>query len=66
MTSEIPNARQMASHLSYAVEPQTETRIPGTPFIVWHDGDRAANVDVMVDGAIELWRGDTWIVRTAL
>ena len=43
---------------------EQEATIPGTPFIVWHDGERAS-VHVMPDGAIELTgRGvDTWYVR---
>lgn len=46
------------------VPPGEDTPVPGTPFIVWHDGEQAW-VHVMADGAIELTGTtvDTWYVR---
>jgi hypothetical protein len=65
VTSDLPDAQTIGDRL-YAVPPQSDTRIPGTRFVVWHDEDAASTVSVLSDGAIELGRGDGWIVRTML
>jgi hypothetical protein len=65
MTSEIPDARPIGDRL-YAVPPRCDTRIPGTRYVVWHDEHGNSTVSVLSDGAIELGRGDGWIVRTML
>jgi hypothetical protein len=47
----------------YDVEPRTETRIPGTSLVVWHDGSVSRWVNVLDDGAVDLSPVGGWIVR---
>lgn len=45
------------------VRPGEETPVDGTGLVVWHDGSRPHQVDILGDGAVDLERGPTWIVR---
>lgn len=50
---------------TFIVRARTETVIPGTPLVVWHDGDGNATVSVLHDGALDLIGASYWIVGLA-
>ncbi len=49
----------------YEIEPYEETPIPGTPFVVYHQGSEESTAFVEDDGSLRLYAGDDWIVRLA-
>lgn len=51
--------------LSFEVEPYEEFPVPGTPFVVYHQGDEESTARLGEDGSLHLYGGPDWTVRLA-
>lgn len=47
------------------IQPYEETRVNGTPFVVYHRGDEESFVHIQDDGSIRLGSGPDWMVSVA-
>lgn len=47
------------------IQPYEQTRVNGTPFVVYHQGDEESFVHVQDDGSVRLCGPSDWVVSVA-